>query len=115
MRFLLLLNFFITISKKTSLLIDNPRTTAVDVVISIKPNSLTDNVKKLDVLATKTSVSNQFKFVVNKFCFFYFTFNLHILSLKKIFISSITKVETMKSRTSFIRKARVDLQPSTFF
>ena len=49
--------------------IDNPQAVATDSGITIIPSPVTDNVKKLEVVALLTKVSNNFLIVVNNLPF----------------------------------------------
>ena len=64
--------------------IDNRHSVAVDLGIAIKPFPVSDNVIKLDVVATKTNVSYDFNIVVIVLYFLSFFLDLLFLSLKYV-------------------------------
>ena len=75
-----LLNFCITISCNTLLVIDNPHAVAVDIGMVINPITVTDKVIEVDVVVIITIVSNEFSNVVIVLFFLYFYFDLLFLS-----------------------------------
>ena len=98
---LYLFYFFMIISYITFLPIDNMHAVAVDFGIAINPIPVRDNVIKLDAVAMKTNVSNDFNIVVKVLYFLNFFFGLLFLILKYVIISLMLLIELLKLLTSF--------------
>ena len=80
---------------------DIEQTDAVAFGITIKPILARDSVIELDVVATKTNVSNDFNIVVSASYFLYFFLDLWFLSLKYVIISLILLIWLLKQLASF--------------
>ena len=93
--------FCITISYFTLLLIVERHAIPLDFGIAINPIPVRDKVIEIDVVVTKTNVSNDFNNVVNVLNFLYHFLDLLFLSLKYVIISLLLLIDILKLMTSF--------------
>ena len=98
---LLLLYLFIIFSYITLLPLENPHAVATDIGIAVKPIPVGDKVIELDVVAIKTSVSNDFNIVFNVVYFLDLFFDLLFSSLKYVMTSLMLLIVLLKELKSF--------------